>query len=358
MNKINRLSGTSAKNPVLVFSGHTHKVHEFRIEKIRETERPEDTNFYYFTDDYSGKYFRPTTDGGQLLLRYLWLRANSPLLFTSGGLKKEKPQYREIRISGGSIASLEMKEIPSVEKTANFTPGCRSVALRANNGQYVCAEGGGGGEVVANRGHIKEWETFELIQLDDGAVALRANNGQYVCAEGGGGGKVVANRTAIGPWETFALVELEKAGQVALQSFNYPDHFIRHRNFMGEVTVIGTETDRKDATFRIVPGLAEQKYPSLQKEYVSLQSVNFPGYYLRYRDGLIKLDTYRDEELFKKSATFRLVPGLANRAWSSFESLDSPGSYLRHKNFILTLDKGEDDLFRKEATFKILSPPW
>ncbi len=30
-------------------------------------------------------------------------------------------------------------------------------------------------------------------------VALQASNGQYVCAEGGGGQAVVANRNAIGP---------------------------------------------------------------------------------------------------------------------------------------------------------------
>jgi hypothetical protein len=37
-------------------------------------------------------------------------------------------------------------------------------------------------------------------------ISLRANNGQYVSAEGGGGGQVVADRRARGPWETFRLV--------------------------------------------------------------------------------------------------------------------------------------------------------
>ena len=39
------------------------------------------------------------------------------------------------------------------------------IHLRAYNGQYVCAEDGGGGEVVANRDKAQEWETFtvELI---------------------------------------------------------------------------------------------------------------------------------------------------------------------------------------------------
>ncbi len=84
----------------------------------------------------------------------------------------------------------------------------KKVALRAHNGQYVCAEGGGGREVVANRDRIRSWETFELIELGDSKIALRAHNGQYVCAEGGGGREVVANRDQIRSWETFELVKL------------------------------------------------------------------------------------------------------------------------------------------------------
>jgi hypothetical protein len=72
------------------------------------------------------------------------------------------------------------------------------IALQATNGQYVCAEGGGGQKLVANRDAIGPWETFTLTELGIGKVALQAANGQYVCAEGGGGQLVVANRDAIG----------------------------------------------------------------------------------------------------------------------------------------------------------------
>lgn len=86
-----------------------------------------------------------------------------------------------------------------------------NIHLKANNGKYVCAEGGGGGPVVANRAVAAGWETFQLVDrngppLRSGdQVALRASNRQFVCAEGGGGRKVVANRNAIGPWETFTI---------------------------------------------------------------------------------------------------------------------------------------------------------
>ena len=80
-----------------------------------------------------------------------------------------------------------------------------AIALRSANDQYVCAEGGGGDVVVANRNAIAAWETFKLIDRGNGNVALQAANGQYVCAEGGGGNVVVANRNAIAAWETFKL---------------------------------------------------------------------------------------------------------------------------------------------------------
>jgi hypothetical protein len=40
------------------------------------------------------------------------------------------------------------------------------VALKASNGQFVCAEGGGGRELVANRAEAGLWETFEVVVLE------------------------------------------------------------------------------------------------------------------------------------------------------------------------------------------------
>jgi len=83
------------------------------------------------------------------------------------------------------------------------------IALKANNGQYVCAENGGGSNLVANRDWILAWETFRRIDLGNNEVALQAANGQYVCAENGGGSNLVANRDWILAWETFGIEELQ-----------------------------------------------------------------------------------------------------------------------------------------------------
>jgi hypothetical protein len=143
-----------------------------------------------------------------------------------------------------------MKEVPDIEKTAKYVPGCRHIALRAHNGQYVCfssdeleasmnyiekwntfeiielggnhvafktyigqfvrAERGGGGKLKPDKSWIKSHETFALLKRGGNKVALRANNGQYVCAEGGGGRELVANRDHIREWETFEIIELEQ----------------------------------------------------------------------------------------------------------------------------------------------------
>lgn len=84
------------------------------------------------------------------------------------------------------------------------------VNLKAANGLYVCAENGGGQELVANRSTAGPWETFILkrkagfgsLQPND-QIGLQASNGLYVCAESGGGQPLIADRPNFGSWETF-----------------------------------------------------------------------------------------------------------------------------------------------------------
>jgi hypothetical protein len=85
------------------------------------------------------------------------------------------------------------------------------INLRTDNGHYLCAETGGGREVIANRTAVGPWETFTIVHADlsggeissGQGILLRTANGQFLCAEGGGGREVTADRAAIGPWETF-----------------------------------------------------------------------------------------------------------------------------------------------------------
>lgn len=108
----------------------------------------------------------------------------------------------------------------------------RPITFRtAQSGHFVCAEGGGGSRVVADRAVAGPWETFQVIDLDCGELAngdrvqLKAMNGNFVCAEGGGGAELKADRTAAAEWETFTLViegggVLRTGAVVSLQSWN------------------------------------------------------------------------------------------------------------------------------------------
>ncbi|MEM9540215.1 MAG: hypothetical protein AAGA60_12030 [Cyanobacteria bacterium P01_E01_bin.42] len=51
------------------------------------------------------------------------------------------------------------------------------VALRSSLGTYLTAEGGGGGEVRANRPEVGPWETFKLFDLSAGDL----NTGDRIC---------------------------------------------------------------------------------------------------------------------------------------------------------------------------------
>jgi hypothetical protein len=110
------------------------------------------------------------------------------------------------------------------------------------------------------------------------------------------------------------------------QSFNFPDRYIRHQNFQGELTreVVGQQ---QDFSFELVDRGRDQHGARLG----SLRSVNFPTLYLRHRDFRLRLEgpSGPGDQLFREDSTFYIEPGLANPADSSgisFRSVNYPGS--------------------------------
>lgn len=87
-------------------------------------------------------------------------------------------------------------------------------------GWYVAAEYGGGSYLYADRTSVGEWERFQLLDINGGdlmdgdKVALKADSGQWVQAEGGGGPnkKLMAIASAPNSWEQFTLVDLDNPG--------------------------------------------------------------------------------------------------------------------------------------------------
>lgn len=71
--------------------------------------------------------------------------------------------------------------------------------------------------MYANRPWVKEWETWTLIDNNDGTVSFQTIGGHFLCAENGGDSVCQANRLSIGNWEKFFLVYLSD-GRVALKT--------------------------------------------------------------------------------------------------------------------------------------------
>ncbi|MEI6104269.1 MAG: SdrD B-like domain-containing protein [Methanothrix sp.] len=138
----------------------------------------------------------------------------------SVALQAANGQYVCAEGSGGGAVVANRNAVGAWETFRVIDLGNGNVALLAANGQYVCAVGGGGNGVAANSNSLGAWETFKLIDRGNGYYALQASNGQYVCAENGGGSTVVANRNAIGAWEMFRFFDFSRPAPVALQAAN------------------------------------------------------------------------------------------------------------------------------------------
>jgi Alpha-L-arabinofuranosidase B (ABFB) domain len=137
--------------------------------------------------------------------------------------------------------------------------------------------------------------------------------------------------------------------EFSFQSVNFPDRFIRHRNFLGFIEPITDQQAAKDAIFVSVPGLAGKCH--------SLQASNFPGFFLRHQNFRLKLSKAETKQLFRQDASFCFRDGLADSNFRSFESVNFPNHFIRHRDFELMISPNDgSDLFKKDATFIIKNP--
>lgn len=138
------------------------------------------------------------------------------------------------------------------------------------------------------------------------------------------------------------------ADTVKLQSYNYNSMYVRHYNY--DVRIDENVTPEIDSEWELVPGLANQA-----EGYVSIQSVNYPGYYLRHWEYDFRLEKNDGTGIFAEDATFKIVPGLADSSYVSFQSYNFPKRYIRHYEKLLRLDELSTDLDRQDATFMVIN---
>ncbi|WP_242315746.1 AbfB domain-containing protein [Bacillus cereus group sp. BfR-BA-01355] len=148
---------------------------------------------------------------------------------------------------------------------------------------------------------------------------------------------------------------------LSLESVNSQNRFIRHQNFLGELTPVQSELDRNDATF---DWWGDWRYGAEGK----LRSINFPNYYLRHQNFRLKLHEIiypfggpptPEVQLAILDSTFTMVHGLTDpkdKTLISLRSKNFPDRFIRHRNFNLWVEPADSQLAREDATFRIRAP--
>jgi hypothetical protein len=143
---------------------------------------------------------------------------------------------------------------------------------------------------------------------------------------------------------------------------NFQDRFIRHQNFLGELTPIVSDLDKADGTFSTINDFAVGTVAQIRPS-------NFPLMCLRHQNFRINLAEFNppifgpdsrpetpEEALLRNDVTFMERNGLANSGFISFESVNFPGLFIRHRDFHLFLEQPVSDLDKQDATFILTTP--
>ncbi|WP_079028226.1 family 43 glycosylhydrolase [Streptomyces stelliscabiei] len=161
--------------------------------------------------------------------------------------------------------------------------------------------------------------------------------------------KVVPTLSSIAP--VSGGVALPTNTTRSLQSVNFPGRYAAVRSdslgYLDPVTSSSTTAVKQSATFTIVPGLADDSCYSFR---------DASGRYLRHKDLRIRFDAPGGTALFNKDATYCARPG-STAGSVSLESYNYPGRYLRHYNYELRIDPFQDTAtFRADSSFTAVNP--
>ena len=137
----------------------------------------------------------------------------------------------------------------------------------------------------------------------------------------------------------------------SLQSVNFPGRYAVERSdslgYLDPVTSASSTAVKQSATFTVVPGLADSKCYSFRDS---------SGRYLRHLNFRGRFDASDGTTLFNKDATFCARPGSVAGS-VGLESYNYPGRYLRHYNYELRVDTYQDTAtFRADSSFTAVSP--
>lgn len=111
-----------------------------------------------------------------------------------------------------------IKNIIDFPFTLDVNQQCdQSIAIKAANGKYFCAEPNH--TVFVNREKVSYWETFTLVRYENSESAFLSCHNFFLSANLSGKGEVTAFSEVVNDWEKFKVVELGN-GMVAFKTAN------------------------------------------------------------------------------------------------------------------------------------------
>lgn len=139
-------------------------------------------------------------------------------------------------------------------------------------------------------------------------------------------------------------------GARSLEAVNYPGHFVRHLNALGQLEAVSASSSSQaklDATFTVVNGLASPDCYSFQTK---------SGLFLRHRDFRLRVDANTGDPTFRADATFCAVQGSVAGS-IALVSHNYPDRRVRHRDFALWLDPVEQTAtYRADSSFRLVAP--
>ncbi|MEK5038248.1 family 43 glycosylhydrolase [Sporosarcina sp. FSL K6-3457] len=131
-----------------------------------------------------------------------------------------------------------------------------------------------------------------------------------------------------------------------LQTYSNTDHYVRHMGMGLQIAAI--KKDDSNFKWHVVPGLADY-----DEAYISFQSDTRPGFYMKRKDEQLVMAKHDGTDSFKEAATFRVIPGLADKTASSYQAYGDE-LYLYHDaNNQLTLATMTVAQDNERATFRL-----
>ncbi|MGW7261369.1 AbfB domain-containing protein [Streptomyces sp. NPDC054834] len=131
----------------------------------------------------------------------------------------------------------------------------------------------------------------------------------------------------------------------SVRSVNYPDRYWHISGGYVKLDPVGSASARRDATFKVVEGLADASCYSF---------ATADGTYLRHRNFVLRSERSDGSSLFKQDATFCPRSSMYSGA-VMLESVNYPGRFLRHQNFQLELAPYQNsNLYWADSAFQLV----